>query len=65
MEYQQAAMEAKPVEHHQQILDHFPFCGEQLQTSTVQLQLATNTIPPQIHPYHLQLAQPNLQDSNV
>ncbi|KAF9678728.1 hypothetical protein SADUNF_Sadunf07G0065700 [Salix dunnii] len=27
LEYQQAAMEAKPVEH-QQVLDQFPFCGE-------------------------------------
>ncbi|GAV72266.1 SRF-TF domain-containing protein/K-box domain-containing protein [Cephalotus follicularis] len=55
LEYQQIAMEAKPAEHHQ-ILDQFPFYGEQ--PSSV-LQLAT--IPPQLHPYHLQLAQPNLQ----
>ncbi|KAJ8759283.1 hypothetical protein K2173_006803 [Erythroxylum novogranatense] len=59
LEYQQAAMEAKPAEHHHQheqhqVLDQFPFCGE---PSSV-LQLAT--IPPQLHPYHLQLAQPNL-----
>lgn len=65
LEYQQAAMEAKPAEeHHHQVLDHFPFLGDQ-QPSSV-LQLATNSIPHQIHPYHhLQLAQPNLQDPNV
>ncbi|KDP37522.1 hypothetical protein JCGZ_05961 [Jatropha curcas] len=55
MEYQQATIEAKPVEH-QHVLDQFPFCGE---PSSV-LQLAT--IPSQIHSYHLQLAQPNLQE---
>ncbi|KAJ4838853.1 Protein TRANSPARENT TESTA 16 [Turnera subulata] len=58
LEYQQAAMEAKPVDH-QQVLDQFPFCGEP--SSVLQL----GTIPPQIHPYHLQLAQPNLQGPNV
>ncbi|EEF48650.1 protein TRANSPARENT TESTA 16 [Ricinus communis] len=58
LEYQQATMEAKPVEH-QQVLDQFPFCGE---PNSV-LQLAT--IPSQIHPYHLQLAQPNLQGSSA
>ncbi|KAK9191352.1 hypothetical protein WN943_019964 [Citrus x changshan-huyou] len=65
LKYQQAAMEAKPAEeHHHQVLDHFPFLGDQ-QPSSV-LQLATNSIPHQIHPYHhLQLAQPNLQDPNV
>ncbi|XP_058001583.1 protein TRANSPARENT TESTA 16 isoform X1 [Hevea brasiliensis] len=59
LEYQQATLEAKPMEH-QQVLDQFPFCGE---PSSV-LQLAT--IPSQIHQsYHLQLAQPSLQGSNV
>ncbi|CAK7338015.1 unnamed protein product [Dovyalis caffra] len=53
LDYQQAAIEAKPVEH-QQVLDQFPFCGE---PSSV-LQLSTIT-----HPYHLQLAQPSLQES--
>ncbi|KAB2047701.1 hypothetical protein ERO13_A13G061100v2 [Gossypium hirsutum] len=59
IEYQQhGGLEAKPVEHHQQVLDEFPFYGE---PSSV-LQLAT--IPQQFS-YQLQLAQPNLQDSNV
>ncbi|KAG5241645.1 protein TRANSPARENT TESTA [Salix suchowensis] len=58
LEYQQAAMEAKPVEH-QQVLDHFPFCGEP--SSVLQL----STISHQIDPYHLQLAQPSLQGSSV
>ncbi|XP_022762462.1 protein TRANSPARENT TESTA 16-like isoform X3 [Durio zibethinus] len=58
IEYQQGGLEAKPVEH-QQVLDQFPFYGE---PSSV-LQLAT--IPQQFHSYQLQLAQPNLQDSNV
>ncbi|KAB1993974.1 hypothetical protein ES319_D13G068200v1 [Gossypium barbadense] len=56
IEYQQqGGLEAKPVEHHQQVLDEFPFYGE---PSSV-LQLAT--IPQQFS-YQLQLAQPNLQD---
>lgn len=60
IEYQKAALEAKPDETHQhQMLDYFQFCGE---PSSV-LQLAT--ISDQMHPYHLQLAQPNLQDSNI
>ncbi|KAG8500498.1 hypothetical protein CXB51_002737 [Gossypium anomalum] len=58
IEYQQGGMEAKPVEH-QQVVDQFPFFGE---PSSV-LQLAT--IPQQFQSYQLQLAQPNLQDSNV
>ncbi|TYG85591.1 hypothetical protein ES288_A13G067600v1 [Gossypium darwinii] len=59
IEYQQhGGLEAKPVEHHRQVLDEFPFYGE---PSSV-LQLAT--IPQQFS-YQLQLAQPNLQDSNV
>ncbi|XP_038691354.1 protein TRANSPARENT TESTA 16 isoform X2 [Tripterygium wilfordii] len=68
LDYQQAMVgEAKPVEHHhhqqqQAMLDHLSqLYGEQ--PSSV-LQLGTN-IPPQFHPYHLQLAQPNLQDSNL
>ncbi|XP_041013126.1 protein TRANSPARENT TESTA 16-like [Juglans microcarpa x Juglans regia] len=56
IEYQQAAMEGKTVEH-QQVGDHFSLYGDQ--PSSV-LQLAT--IPPHIQPYHLQLAQPNLRD---
>ncbi|TYI87950.1 hypothetical protein E1A91_D04G172900v1 [Gossypium mustelinum] len=58
IEYQQGGMEAKPVEH-QQVVDQFSFVGE---PSSV-LQLAT--IPQQFQSYQLQLAQPNLQDSNV
>ncbi|XP_022743342.1 protein TRANSPARENT TESTA 16-like [Durio zibethinus] len=58
IEYQQGGLEAKAVEH-QQVLDQFPFYGE---PSSV-LQLAT--IPQHFHSYQLQLAQPNLQDSNV
>ncbi|NP_001313794.1 protein TRANSPARENT TESTA 16-like [Gossypium hirsutum] len=58
IEYQQGGMEAKPVEH-QQVVDQFSFFGE---PSSV-LQLAT--IPQQFQSYQLQLAQPNLQDSNV
>ncbi|XWS68468.1 hypothetical protein CRYUN_Cryun04dG0092900 [Craigia yunnanensis] len=58
IEYQQGGIESKTVEH-QQVLDQFPFYGE---PSSV-LQLAT--IPQQFHSYQLQLAQPNLQDSNV
>ena len=57
-EYQQGGIEAKSVEH-QQVLDQFPFYGEPCSV----LQLAT--IPQQFHSYQLQLAQPNLQDSNV
>ncbi|TYI45900.1 hypothetical protein E1A91_D13G070300v1 [Gossypium mustelinum] len=50
IEYQQqGGLEAKPVEHHQQVLDEFPFYGE---PSSV-LQLAT--IPQQFS-YQLQLA---------
>ncbi|KAJ0037920.1 hypothetical protein Pint_23207 [Pistacia integerrima] len=61
IEYQQAALEAKPDEsHQQQILDHFQFCGEQ-PSSVLQLATMSN----HIHAYHLQLAQPNLQDSNI
>ncbi|XVE66363.1 hypothetical protein DITRI_Ditri08aG0074600 [Diplodiscus trichospermus] len=57
--HQQGGIEAKTVEH-QQVLDQFPsFYGE---PSSV-LQLAT--IPQHFHSYQLQLAQPNLQDSNV
>ncbi|KAA3488460.1 protein TRANSPARENT TESTA 16-like [Gossypium australe] len=61
IEYQQqGGLEAKPVEHHQQVLDEFPFYGE---PSSV-LQLAT--IPQQFsYQLQLELAQPNLQDSNV
>ena len=58
IEYQQGGIEAKQVEH-QQVLDQFPFYGE----PSSLLQLAT--IPQQFHSYQLQLAQPNLQDSNV
>ncbi|KDP47147.1 hypothetical protein JCGZ_00038 [Jatropha curcas] len=58
MEYQHATLEAKPVEH-QQVLDQFPFCGEP--SSVLQL----GTIHSQIHSYHLQLAQPNLQGSSI
>ncbi|KAJ4842618.1 hypothetical protein Tsubulata_034101 [Turnera subulata] len=55
--YQQAAMQVK-AEDQQQVLDQFPFCGEPSS------RLAT--IPPhQIHPYHLQLARPNLQGPSV
>ncbi|KAK2635718.1 hypothetical protein Ddye_030510 [Dipteronia dyeriana] len=59
--HQQAAVEAKvPVENHQ-ILEHFPFFGGEQPNSV--LQLATHQIH---HPYHhLQLAQPNLQDSTI
>ncbi|KAK9000833.1 hypothetical protein V6N11_081317 [Hibiscus sabdariffa] len=60
MEYQQGGIEAKPVEQ-QQILDEFPFYGGGEPSSV--LQLATNI--PQQFSYQLQLAQPNLQDSNV
>ncbi|XP_010522059.1 PREDICTED: protein TRANSPARENT TESTA 16 isoform X2 [Tarenaya hassleriana] len=56
VEYQQVAMEGKPPEN-QQFLEQLQFYGEQ--PSSV-LQLAT--IPSEIHPYSLQLAQPNLQD---
>ncbi|KAJ6774871.1 PROTEIN TRANSPARENT TESTA 16-LIKE ISOFORM X1 [Salix purpurea] len=56
--YQQAAIEVKPAEH-QQVLDQFPFCGEP--SSVLQLSNITH----QIDPYHLQLAQPSLQGSNV
>ncbi|XP_022726111.1 protein TRANSPARENT TESTA 16-like [Durio zibethinus] len=58
IEYQQEGIEAKQVEH-QQVLDQFPFYEE---PSSV-LQLAT--IPQQFNSYQLQLAQPNLQHSNV
>lgn len=60
IEYQQqTSMEAKPMDHHQveANMDQFPFFGEQPNSV---LQLAT--IPPQMYPYHLQLAQPSLQD---
>ncbi|KAE8687759.1 MADS-box protein FBP24 [Hibiscus syriacus] len=60
MEYQHVGIEGKPVEH-QQILDEFPFYGGGEPSSV--LQLATNI--PQQFSYQLQLAQPNLQDSNV
>lgn len=60
IEYEQGGMEAKPVEHQQAVMDQFPFFGEP--SSVLQL----STIPQQFHSYHLQLAQPNLQDnSNV
>ncbi|KAK8617460.1 hypothetical protein V6N13_080376 [Hibiscus sabdariffa] len=59
IEYQHGGMEAKPVEH-QQVLGQFPFYDE---PSSV-LQLSTIS-PQQFHSYQLQLAQPNLQDSNV
>ncbi|KAK6917010.1 Transcription factor, MADS-box [Dillenia turbinata] len=56
-----AALEAKPVEA-QQMLDQFPFFGDEHPSSVLQLATA---IPPQFHPYRLQPSQPNLQDSNL
>ncbi|KAE9604542.1 hypothetical protein Lalb_Chr11g0072931 [Lupinus albus] len=58
MEFQQAAVEAnKPVQHQQQqIMDYFSFFEEDQPASTL-LQLAAPVLP------HLQLAQPNIQDS--
>jgi hypothetical protein len=56
IEYHQAAMEAKQVEHHQ-VVDQIPLYGEH---PCSVLQLAT--FPPDIQPYHLQLAQPSFQD---
>ncbi|KAK8568432.1 hypothetical protein V6N13_106348 [Hibiscus sabdariffa] len=59
-EYQQGGIEAKAVEH-QQILDEIPsFYGGGEPSSVLQLA----TIPQQFS-YQLQLAQPNLQHSNV
>ncbi|KAF3455903.1 hypothetical protein FNV43_RR00545 [Rhamnella rubrinervis] len=61
MEYQQqTSMEAKPMDHHQveANMEQLPFFGEQQPNSVLQLA----TIPPQMYPYHLQLAQPSLQD---
>lgn len=60
IEYQQAAIEVKPVEHHHQMLDQFPFFGEE-PNSVLQL----STITPQLHPYGLSLTQPHLQDSTI
>ncbi|KAE8729560.1 MADS-box protein FBP24 [Hibiscus syriacus] len=60
MEYQQVGIEGKAVEH-QKMLDEFPFYGGGEPSSV--LQLATNI--PQQFSYQLQLAQPNLQDSNL
>ncbi|XP_039047725.1 protein TRANSPARENT TESTA 16-like isoform X2 [Hibiscus syriacus] len=57
--YQYGGIEAKAVEH-QQVLGQFPFYDE---PSSV-LQLSTIS-PQQFHSYQLQLAQPNLLDSNV
>ena len=61
LDYQQAAIEVKPVEHHHQMLDQFPFFGEEGPNSVLQL----STIHPQLHPYGLQLTQPHLQDSSI
>ncbi|KAL6312369.1 hypothetical protein AAG906_008039 [Vitis piasezkii] len=61
LDYQQAAIEVKPVEHHHQMLDQFPFFGEEGPDSVLQL----STIHPQLHPYGLQLTQPHLQDSSI
>ncbi|KAJ7942652.1 Transcription factor, MADS-box [Quillaja saponaria] len=65
LEYQQAAMEAKPMEHQQQIvMDEFPFFGDQSSSRMLQLGSTVTTVPPNFHPYHdhLQLAQPSLRD---
>lgn len=62
LEYnQQASIEAKPAEAHQQALEQFTFFGDQPLGSMLQLA----PIPPNLYPYHhqLQLAQPgNLQE---
>lgn len=60
IEYQQqTSLEAKPMEHQVQAMVHqFPSFGDQPPNSVLQLA----TIPPQIYPYHLQLAQPSLQE---
>ena len=55
MEYQKAAVEGKQVEHQQQIMDQFPFFGDQSAGSILQLA----PVLPHLHPY-LQLAQPDI-----
>ncbi|KAM7261726.1 hypothetical protein ACFE04_020803 [Oxalis oulophora] len=67
MEYHQA-MEAKPVETNNQqqqqqqvMVDQFLFSGEPSISSELQL----GNIPSHFQPYHLQLALPNLQNSNL
>ncbi|GMP79511.1 hypothetical protein CsSME_00035022 [Camellia sinensis var. sinensis] len=67
--HQQAMTELSLVgqQHQQQVLEQFPFYGEEQPSSVLQLA----SVPLQLHhhhhhhPYQLQPTQPNLQDSNL
>ena len=54
---QQLGIEVKPVEE-QQVMEQFPFSGEEQPSSVLQLA----TLPPHFYPYRLQPTHPNLQD---
>ena len=54
---QQLGIELKPVEE-QQVMEQFPFSGEEQPSSVLQLA----TLPPHLYPYRLQPTHPNLQD---
>ncbi|KAJ9707917.1 hypothetical protein PVL29_000135 [Vitis rotundifolia] len=54
---QQLGIELKPVEE-QQVMEQFPFNGEEQPSSVLQLA----TLPPHFYPYRLQPTHPNLQD---
>ncbi|XP_059629789.1 MADS-box protein defh21-like [Cornus florida] len=63
--HQHAMTELKLVGQQQhQVLDQFPFNGEEQQPSGV-LQLQTENLPFQLYPFSLQPAQPNLQDPTL
>ncbi|CBI27190.3 unnamed protein product, partial [Vitis vinifera] len=57
MEQQQLGIELKPVEE-QQVMEQFPFSGEEQPNSVLQLA----TLSPHFYPYRLQPTHPNLQD---
>ena len=54
---QQLGIELKPVEE-QQVMEQFPFSGEEQPNSVLQLA----TLSPHFYPYRLQPTHPNLQD---
>ena len=52
---QQLGIELKPIEE-QQVMEQFPFSGEEQPSSVLQLA----TLPPHFYPYRLQPTHPNL-----
>ncbi|XP_009136373.1 protein TRANSPARENT TESTA 16 isoform X3 [Brassica rapa] len=64
MEFQQAGIETKPGEY-QQFLEQVQYYNEHQQQQPPNSVLQLATLPSEIDPnYHLQLAQPNLQNDN-